>query len=195
MGRIFLNLVLLLAFVGTLGLHALAERNMAERNFEFLPNMVEAVSYRAYTPNTNFANDMTLQIPEPGTIPRGLLPLHYQSSPQDALRAGQELQNPFSGKGEQVRERGAFLFANYCQVCHGPQGKGDGPVLQRGVPLPASLLAERAVQMKDGQMFHVLTYGQGNMPPYAAQLTRDDRWKVILHVRALQQGFSGSKQP
>jgi mono/diheme cytochrome c family protein len=40
--------------------------------------------------------------------------------------------------------------------------------------------------MKDGQMFHVLTYGQGNMPAFSSTLSRDDRWSVILHVRLLQ---------
>ncbi len=47
-------------------------------------------------------------------------------------------------------------------------------------------MADRAVQMKDGQMFHILTYGQANMPSFAAQLSEDDRWNAILHVRTLQ---------
>jgi mono/diheme cytochrome c family protein len=40
--------------------------------------------------------------------------------------------------------------------------------------------------MKDGQIFHILTYGQNNMPSYAGQISRDDRWKVIAYVRSLQ---------
>jgi mono/diheme cytochrome c family protein len=40
--------------------------------------------------------------------------------------------------------------------------------------------------MKDGQMFHVLTYGQNNMPSYASQLTEQDRWNVITYVRSIQ---------
>jgi mono/diheme cytochrome c family protein len=44
--------------------------------------------------------------------------------------------------------------------------------------------------MKDGQMFHVLTYGQGNMPSFSAQLSQTDRWSVILYVRALQEPFA-----
>ena len=40
--------------------------------------------------------------------------------------------------------------------------------------------------MKDGQMFHVLSYGQNNMPSYASQLSRDDRWNVIVYLRSLQ---------
>ena len=41
--------------------------------------------------------------------------------------------------------------------------------------------------MKDGQLFHILTYGQNNMPSYASQLSRDDRWNAILYVRTLQR--------
>ncbi len=36
-------------------------------------------------------------------------------------------------------------------------------------------------------MFHILTYGQGKMASYAAQLSEDERWKVIRHVRSLQE--------
>lgn len=35
-------------------------------------------------------------------------------------------------------------------------------------------------------MFHVLTYGQANMPSYASQVDREDRWRVIEYVRQLQ---------
>jgi len=85
-------------------------------------------------------------------------------------------------------------------MCHGPEAKGDGPVLQlvmqHGIPLPpASLVAVKPVPLKDGEMFHIITFGQRNMPAHAAQLTREDRWKVILHVRALQQKAAGGKQP
>ncbi len=66
---------------------------------------------------------------------------------------------------------------------------------QRGVPLPPSLLADRPVQMKDGQLFHIITYGQGNMPANAGLLSQDDRWQVIVYLRSLQQDASGKKLP
>jgi mono/diheme cytochrome c family protein len=106
----------------------------------------------------------------------------------------------FAAADASVRERGAVIYTNYCQTCHGPQGKGDGPMAPqltlRGVKAPTSLTkpTDHAVQMKDGEMFHVLTYGQGvtaklpglNMPATAAQLSREDRWTVIAYVRSLQ---------
>ena len=83
--------------------------------------------------------------------------------------------------------RGARVYATFCVPCHGVSGKGDGLVALRGFPPPASLMAEKAVNMEDGQMFHVLSFGQGNMASYAAQIPREDRWKVILYVRSLQE--------
>jgi hypothetical protein len=41
--------------------------------------------------------------------------------------------------------------------------------------------------MPDGQMYHLLTLGQKNMASYASQVERADRWKVIRHIRALQE--------
>jgi len=229
-GRV-VNCVLLLAFLASLGLHVAATRDLSQRNFEVLPDMAHSPAYDTLAPNPNFPDGKTLQLPEPGTIPRGRMPLHYGPSLEEAVRAGAELNNPFSAgspvfaastvallaspQGQnplvtvsalvpirnipiadpRMRERGAFLFRNYCQMCHGPEGKGDGLIIQRGMPPAASLLADNAVQMKDGQMFHVLTYGQRNMSSHAAQLSREDRWKVILHVRSLQPKAAGEERP
>ena len=189
-----LNFALLLAFLGTLGLHWATERNPAQRNFDVMPNMVHSAASATYTPNANFADGKTIQLPQPGTIPRGLMPLHYRPVPEDAVRAGAELRNPFIAADTNARARGEFVFANYCKMCHGPEGKGDGLLPQRGIPPPAALVAPKTMQLKDGQLFHILTYGQGNMSSHAAQLSREDRWKAILHVRRLQQLAAAEKQ-
>ena len=82
--------------------------------------------------------------------------------------------------------RGGDVYRKFCVTCHGPQGAGDGPVTGRGFPPPPSMLTGKSLQMKDGQLFHILTYGQGSMAPLAAQMSRDDRWAVINYVRDLQ---------
>jgi mono/diheme cytochrome c family protein len=83
-------------------------------------------------------------------------------------------------------ERGSRVYLTFCISCHGPKGGGDGPVTQRGYPPPPSMLTGKSMQMKDGQLFHILTYGQGSMAPFAAQLSRELRWDVINYVRDLQ---------
>lgn len=180
------NIVLLVLLVAGALLNWTLSNNPDRLNVEFLPEMVRAVSYESYAQHDRLPNKMTLQAPPEGTIARGQLPLNYQATPKDAERAAVELQNPFQLGDKRWQARGAHVFANFCAVCHGPGGAGDGPVSKRGVPPPASLLADKALKIKDGQMFHIITYGQVNMPAYAAQISREDRWAVILHVRKMQ---------
>ncbi len=188
-------------FLALAGMSAFAwfvpERDVGRPNYEFVPErqMSEGVAYDSFSPNENFPDGLTLRTPPVGAIARGQMPLHYKPTVEDGLRAGLELQSPFARDDTARRDRGTFVFTNYCQVCHGPLGQGNGPVTQGGFPPPSSLLADRAVQMTDGQMFHVLTYGQQNMPAFNAQLSREDRWSVILHVRMLQGPSTPSAVP
>jgi hypothetical protein len=189
------NVALLLALAAVVALNLLVGGDHAQPNREFLADMVHSVPYDAFAANPNFPDGKTLQAPEPVTVPRGHLPLHYRPTPEDAVRAGAELHNPCQPDDAGARRQGAWVFANYCAVCHGPAGQGDGPVTRRGVPPPPSLLADKARSMKDGQLFHVLTYGQGNMASYAGQLSREQRWQAILHVRAMQKPAAGEGRP
>lgn len=184
--RALINILFLLAAVALIVANPALRPDAARLNYEFLPQMAHAPRYNAFAPNANFADGKTLQAPPAGAIARGYLPLHYVATPQDALRAGEELHSPVDLNSQQARERGAMVFTNYCAVCHGPSGTGNGTITQRGFPPPPSLLLEHALKMKEGQMFHVLAFGQNNMPSYASQLSRMDRWYAIAYVRALQ---------
>jgi len=161
-------------------------RDSSERGVEFMPEMARAIPAESYAANPVLAGSMTLQLPPADTIPRGWLPLHLTASPEDALRASLELSNPFSGDDRMALERGESIFTRFCVLCHGPSGEGDGPVAQRGFPAPPSLLDAHAQGMGDGQLFHIITFGQGNMPGHAAQLDRADRWRAVLRIRQLQ---------
>ena len=187
MGRRDVNFLLLILLLATVSFLAASRRDPTIPNREFLPEMVRSPRYNAFSPNPILPHGMTEQPPVPGTIPRGYTPLHYQATPEDAVRAGEELKNPFSANDGRALDRGMLVYVNYCLTCHGPLGMGDGPVTQRGFPAPLSLVAPHAVQIQDGQMFHIITHGQKNMASYASQISRDDRWKVILYIRSLQK--------
>lgn len=181
-----LNLFLLLVLVVALGFQLAIQLDPTKPNYLFLPDMARSLPYDTFAPNPVFADGKTLQPPVPGTIPWGYLPLPYANTSQEAIRAGEELRNPLSLENPQILQRGAALFAIFCRPCHGHAGQGDGPVAQRGFPPPPSLLGERARQMKDGQLFHIITFGQGNMPAHGAQIPREDRWRIAAYVRSLQ---------
>lgn len=155
-------------------------------NYEFLPGMLYSIPYDTFAENDHFPDGKTLQAPIPGTIPRGYMPLLYAATPEDAIRAGEEMESPLDPEVDHS-QRGAKIYATFCIPCHGASGVGDGLVAKRGYPPPPSIHAENSMNMKDGQLFHIITYGQGNMPAYAAQVSPDDRWKAILHLRSLQE--------
>ena len=184
--RRVLNAALLMLLLGLIAFNWAATPDSSKPNFEFLPQMAHGPRYSSFAANPNFPDGKTLQPSIPGAIARREMPLHYAATPADAVRAGEELVSPVSPDNVQARTRGEHVFNSFCVPCHGSGATGNGTVTQRGVPPPPSLLAAHAIQMKDGQLFHVLTYGQNNMASYASQISRDDRWNVIAYVRSLQ---------
>jgi len=169
------------------GLAALLWPDWTRRNVSFAPDMAISPAATTHSPAALQADGRTLLTPVPGTVPRGPLPLRYEATEADALRAAAELQVPTWIAAETDWARAEKSFAAFCQLCHGSEGHGDGITIKRGFQPPPSLLTQRARDMKDGQMFHVITYGQKLMPSHASQVGPDDRWRLILHVRRLQQ--------
>jgi mono/diheme cytochrome c family protein len=203
-GRFLLNSVLLALML----LNALAvtgmRRDHTRPNFSFMREMVDSVPYDAFSASPVFPDGRTLRQAIPGTVSRAMLPLHYAATPEDAERAAAELESPYAQLSptpesqapiQTAIQAGADAYRVNCIPCHGVSGAGDGPVALRGYPPPPPFTAEHAVQMSDGQMFHVITYGQGNMAGYAGQVSREDRWNIILYIRSLQQAAAPAQNP
>ena len=155
---------------------------------EYMPDMARGPGYKAFAPNEATRNGITMQRPVVGTIARGYQPFHYEKSEAEAQRAGRELHNPFKATPE-VLERGKALYQIYCMVCHGAEGKGDGPIAAK-IPPPTSYKTERLLGYPPGRFFHIITLGSNKMPSYAAQLAPNDRWLVITYVRKVLQGMN-----
>ncbi len=182
-----LNVFLALALLSSVAANLLVEPASSRANFEFIPEMVRTAAYKAYSSNPVLPEGRTLQLPPAGTLRRGLKELKFNPGDAEALRAGLELVNPVPADDLDAAARGSEVFRIYCTPCHGGTGRGDGPVAMRGFPAPPPLNSEKALAMKDGQIFHLITFGQKNMPGYAAQLPESDRWKAVLHVRTIQR--------
>jgi len=187
-GRVVINMLLILVLAGLISLHWVILPDPSRRNYEIMPDMVHSLARDAQTAVTSLPDGTPLDLrPPDGAIARGYMPFGYAATPEGALRAGAELASPVAPEDADASTRGAEVFNTFCSVCHGAGGHGDGNVTKRGVPPPPSLLLEHATQMSDGQMYHVVTLGQGNMASYASQVGREDRWFAIRHIRALQE--------
>ena len=209
------NVLLGALLLATVALVVTIQTDLSQPNWQLFTAMKHSPASQAFEVNAQFANQRTQQPPVAGTIPRGRLPLHFTASREDAARAGEEILNPYrvviaeaaaaptteavaaskvpeppaviaARELDTSAKRGAEIFKVHCVACHGPSGKGDGLVAQRGFPPPPPLPAGKSAQMKDGQLFHILTWGQGSMSSMASQLTRDQRWDVVNFVRTLQ---------
>ena len=91
-----------------------------------------------------------------------------------------------------VLERGKERYTINCAMCHGHAGDGTGIISKMGFGGIANLLEGRFQTMPDGHIFHTITHGKGNMGPYGANITVEDRWAIVAYMRALQRSQSAT---
>jgi mono/diheme cytochrome c family protein len=79
-------------------------------------------------------------------------------------------------------------------VCHGGAGDGNGAVRNFAAPTlaPSNLLLELYRQQPEGEIFQTIGMGKNTMMGYADKLNPEERWAVVLYVRALQRAASAS---
>ena len=170
----------------------------------YAPDMAFSRAYETYTDN----NPRGTMLPVVNTISRHALPSDelyqkeksviysynytrfFQNTDADKARAGAELKNPYEAN-EAVLARGKVVYDKQCAICHGEKGLGDGKLIIRedgsdgaykAVPPKYS---ERLAPMKDGEIFHSITYGKNLMGSHAAHVKADDRWKLVCYIKEL----------
>ncbi len=98
------------------------------------------------------------------------------------LDAGRTLVNPMPKSPESLA-RGREMYELHCQVCHGEQGRGDGPVGQKFVPQPMELNMDYVQLQPDGQLFYTISHGSIAMPFYRQAMAAEDRWHLVNYVK------------
>jgi len=92
---------------------------------------------------------------------------------------------------DQLMARGQERYTIYCSPCHGAVGDGNGITKQYGMGATPTYHDPRLRDMAEGEIFNTITNGKNNMQSYADKLVPEDRWAVILYVRALQRAQTG----
>jgi mono/diheme cytochrome c family protein len=187
-GNIYRTLFLILFSMVVFG----CDRDRNNPGWDYFPDMFYSTAYETFSGNPNFRDGMTMRVPVPGTVPRDFTPFNYTSDPESRLRAGVELVNPFAASSENL-ERGKNIYSVFCSGCHGTEGGGNGKLYTSGLyPLqPRVLTDDKAMKLKDGELFHTITLGFGSMGAHGAQIRPEDRWKVVLYIRSLQDNARG----
>jgi mono/diheme cytochrome c family protein len=149
------------------------------------PSMDDQPKVRPQTASNFFSDGASMRQPVAGTVPIGGLK-------EDAAF--------FTGKGADdqfvaaiprtvdaaLLDRGRERYVIYCQPCHDARGDGKGVLFLRGNVPTASFHQERILKYPDGQIFDVITNGQGLMAGYRWPIPPADRWAIVAYVRDLQ---------
>lgn len=151
-----------------------------QTTWEFMPDMADQISVKAYEPDEHAPDGANVRTPPAGTIPRNFEPYPFGD---DAEAAGAQLKNPLP-RTAAILARGQKTYDTYCYPCHGKTGLGDGPVVPK-FPQPPSLHSEKMHSWPDGRVFHLITRGGAFMPSYATQIPADERWAVVHYLRVL----------
>ncbi len=95
-----------------------------------------------------------------------------------AAAAAAEERNPLEGD-ERAHERGEVVYKQYCDACHGDDGKGG-----IGPSLTDTTWLNKEGDIGDGRIYEIIANGTPNgMPPYANQLDKDKIWSLVSYIR------------
>jgi mono/diheme cytochrome c family protein len=118
-------------------------------------------------------------VPPPNTLAIGRQPV------MDRIEADGRLTNPLAASPA-VLKQGRALFDTYCAVCHGADGRGQGPVGKYFSGIPD--LSTTAIQAySDGLIYSIIREGGFNMPGYAETLSLPERWALVRMIRTFRQ--------
>ena len=164
----------------------------AEPRIHLVGDMDFQPKYKAQAPGRLFADGRAMRLPVPGTVARGEL------DEDDHLyrgKIGDAWATTFPMPIDRAMiDRGRQRFNIYCSTCHGLTGDGGGMTAARALErmeadwaTPVALSSANVRQQAVGEIFNTITNGVRKMPSYAAQIPVEDRWAIVLYVRALQR--------
>ncbi|MBL0356458.1 MAG: cytochrome c [Chitinophagaceae bacterium] len=163
----------------------------------YMPDMTysRAVETYALLDSTKYTNDPA-QIGEKifynskpviGTMSTSDLPPYTLSDDSAGYAQSAMVKNPLPPLDGKDSAEASRLFNINCAICHGAEGKANGPLATSGkVGGIVNLTLDQYVKLADGTMYHSINYGKNNMGSYASQLSSKQRWQIIQYVRMLQ---------
>ncbi len=158
----------------------------AKPNVELIQDMLVSPAIKPQEFDEASPNNSGMRLPPEGTQPVGFIPYRYANDIDAAMKNKNPLAGDFS---EPVIKAGLKFYTTNCMICHGEKGNtGDKMSVAETMALkPPSLLSEKIRGWTDGQIYHVISVGQGVMGPYASHVPQKYRWQVVNYIRTLQK--------
>ena len=197
--------ILVITIVSILGFRGDYSKNTP---IEVFPDMDRQAKFKAQTVNPRFPDGSADRLPVAGTVLRGTaIDSHnvFSSQPQfhsDAYTTG-KLPNGewvksvpvLVGLNMSTMRLGREKYDIHCSVCHGDYGNGLGVTAKFGLnprnladSSNAGTYLESAAAWTDGQFYNAISNGSasGVMLGLKDRLSPDERWAIVLYLRALQ---------
>ena len=171
----------------------------------YAPDMYYSRAYETYAYNSNdaYANLKKRGInytsmPVPGTMARGDGEAYPFPNSDTGYVQSKAYKNPYDtmALSADVMTEAERLYLVNCGICHGAKLDGNGPLWKDGNgPFPAAprpLNGDYVKALADGQIYHVITFGKGQMGSYASQVHPEQRWWIIKYIRSKLTGTASS---
>ena len=160
----------------------------ADPNIELVQDFMESPAIKAQEYDASAPNNSGMRMPPENTVPRGFEPYAYTKDFDGALKQ----RNPIAGDfSEPVLATGMKYYNTNCLICHGAHGEGAVAakltVSEFMALKPPAITSDKVKGWSDGNLYHVITMGQGVMGPYAAHIPAKSRWQVVNYIRHLQK--------
>jgi mono/diheme cytochrome c family protein len=175
----FIIFLIVVAILNSAAVYIVYNKVLYLNPFNFMDNQAKL---NPQEPAILSVNGYGMRLPVEGTVARGHLPYLYAGNTTDAEKY---LANPLL-PSKQYLNKGQQKFNTFCSPCHGYFAEGKSR-LQGQFPSPPSLQSEKYLNWKDADIFNIITMGSSIMPSYASQISEDERWQIILYIRALQR--------
>jgi mono/diheme cytochrome c family protein len=199
-GLVYALIVVTCAAVVPVALAVKARHSKTDKpRIHIIQDMDSQPKYKAQRENPIFADGRADREALPGTVPVGHL---NEDDHFFRGRAGGAWARTFPAQvelNEATMARGRQRFGIYCTPCHGQAGLGDGMVHKRAEGLaqggwiqPSNVTQEYLRNMPVGELYNTITNGIRNMPGYGPQIMPEDRWAIVMYLRALQRSQAGT---
>lgn len=175
--------------------------------FEVFPDMDRQPKFHEQGETNLYADGRMDRLPVAGTVPHVTVEqdTYAHLSPDtkfredDYLVTGKLSEDTF-GDGIPIEissvsmEQGQDIYNIYCAICHGASGNGKGVVANQRYTYPtiADLLQTRIMELPDGDIYNTITNGKNTMGAYGSKIRVEDRWKVVMYLRALQRASAAT---
>ena len=198
----YFNLAVLLAVIAVIAMAGFRGHHFAKPPFEVFPDMNYQPKVKDQQPSAFFADGVASRPPIDGTVAEEMPAVldYWATGKFDVGHWGDGIPAHAAKDGELPlavsdfdMARGRERYQINCAVCHGAAGDGKGITSQYGINA-TSYQSDRIRAMNDGEIFNTITNGKGQMLGYGYNIAIDDRWRIIMYIRALQHAENAKLQ-